>query len=134
MIKKFFNKIKEMLFGRKIENCNTCPYKCEPKPIEEEKNNSIKDTAPTKPVIEEIETLECEHCKQELVGKESAEENGIKYIWCNKCNYVNKIKNGKVIRKENNKDEVMKAFKLFGLNGSNPSSYSYEESGSKHSF
>lgn len=119
MIKRLLNKIKG-LFGKNkgsVEQGNKCPYK-----IESE-------------VIVEKEVMLCEHCKTELKGKESAtDETGAKYIWCNSCNYVNKVKEGKVIRKENNGQEVMKAFKLFRKAGITPSGYSYEKNGEKQQF
>lgn len=115
MIRKLLNKIKCMFTNKKetaSASYSNCPYKVEPKNV-----------------------LLCEHCNKLLKGKESAEdETGAKYIWCHECNYVNKVKDGKVIRKENNGAEVVKAFKLFKKAGHSPSSYSYSENGSKTSF
>lgn len=127
MIKKLLNKIKSLFRKDKSQNTsyeNNCPYKIE------------RPVAPKEVTQEEvIEVMTCEHCKQELKGKESAKDtDGSSYIWCNRCNYVNKINNGKVIRKENNGAEVMKAFKLFKEAGANASSYSMEENGTKKSF
>lgn len=128
MIKRILDKIKSLFKKKTIKPVdNNCPYKIE-RPTTES------------PVIEEKEierenVLECEHCKRELTGTESdKDEEGSYYIWCNKCNYVNKINNGKVIRKENNAAEVMKAFKLFKQAGVTPSSYSMDKGSERHSF
>lgn len=135
MIKKLLNKIKS-LFAKKeiVETKIECPYKLEPK----ENTSEIKqeDTEIVEvEIVNNKNILECEHCKKELKGKESSEdENGIKYIWCRNCNYVNKIKGGKVTRKENNVEEVKRAFELFKQAGSSPSSYAYAEKGEKRSF
>lgn len=122
MIKNLLNKIKSFFKKEKVQNAthkNNCPDKIE-RPIEPK---------------ETIEIMTCEHCKKELQGKESAKDtDGSAYIWCNNCNYVNKVKNGKVIRKENNGEEVMKAFKLFKQAGITASKYATEENGVKKSF
>jgi len=113
MIKKLLNKIIG-LFTKKEEvvPTNNCPYKLEPKPVG---------------------PLVCEHCNKELKGKESAEdEDGAMYKWCKNCNYINKIKLGKIIGKPNTPEEALKAFKLFKSAGHVPSSYSLSEKGEKH--
>ena len=137
MIKKIIRKIKEAIFGKKIVCKQTnCPYKIESPATSKESipsSKEIKDEPATEIYSESV--LECEHCKKELEGKESAkDENGAYYIWCMRCNYVNKILNGKVIKKENNIEEVKKAFELFKENGNTPSYYSYTENGGKNSF
>lgn len=124
MIKKLLNKIKSM-FSKKKETTSVassnCPYKVEQKEID-----TVEETK---------EELLCEHCHKELEGKESAkDETGAMYIWCNRCNYVNKLRDGKIIRKENNGAEVIKAFKLFKEAGHSPSQYSYSKDGAKSSF
>lgn len=133
MIKKLLNKIKS-LFKKENKECtvkgNNCPYKIE-RPVEP-KEVAVEE------VVEDViikEVMICEHCKKELYGKESAKDtDGSSYIWCNKCNYVNKINNGKVIRKDNNGAEVMKAFKLFKEAGVTASNYSMEQNGERKSF
>lgn len=137
MIKKFIRKIKEAIFGKKIVDKQTnCPYKIESPATSKESmpsSKEIKDEPATEIYSESV--LKCEHCKEELAGKESAKDkDGAYYIWCMKCNYVNKVKDNKVIRKSNSAEEVMKAFKLFKANGNAPSSYSYTENGGKNSF
>lgn len=125
MIKNLLKKIKEFLFkSKKEQNERTeCPYKIEPKAEEEIKEEKADDI------------LTCEHCKEELHGKVSdKDETGAYYIWCRKCNYVNKLKDGKVIRKANNAQEVMKAFKLFKDAGHTPNSYSVAEKSDRCSF
>lgn len=135
MIKKLLNKIKDLFTKKEIvETKVECPYKLEPK---EEISNIQKEDIKIVDVeaVNKKDILECEHCKQELKGKESAEdENGIKYIWCKNCNYVNKIKGGKVVRKEDNITEIKRAFELFKQAGASPSSYAYTEKGEKRSF
>lgn len=130
MIKKMLKKIKEFLFGKKIVNNETnCPYKIEPKKVHTEETSSI--------VEEEIadDILICEHCKKELTGKESSKDNdGAYYIWCNKCNYVNKLKDGKIIKKSNNVQEIKKAFNLFKKAGHTSSSYSITKDGERKTF
>lgn len=124
MIKKLLNKIKSLFVKetKVVKKENNCPYKIE-----------RPEASPT--IKEENKPMLCEHCSQELKGKESAlDENGAKYIWCSNCNYVNKTKDGKIIRKENNGEEVMKAFKLFKKAGVTPSSYSYSKGGEKNKF
>lgn len=126
MIKKLLNKIKGLISKNKktdkekIEN--ECPYKLEPK----------EDITESKI---ESKTLKCEHCKEELKGKESSEDEvGAKYIWCINCNYVNKIKDNKVIKKDNNVQEVMKAFNLFKEAGHSPNKYAFAEESKKNTF
>lgn len=121
MIKKLLNKIKS-LFTKKGTISITESITEKPAEIKRE----IKITE---------EVLTCEHCKEKLEGKESAKDSdGSSYIWCRRCNYVNKINNGKVIRKENNGEEVLKAFKLFKQAGITATSYRFEKNGSTHSF
>lgn len=128
MIKKILDKIKSLFKKEYLKPVdNNCPYKIE-RPITESFEIEEKE-------IKKEDVLECEHCKKELKGTESKkDEEGSYYIWCNKCNYVNKINNCKIIKKENNAAEVMKAFKLFKEAGSAPSSYSMDKCSERHSF
>lgn len=120
MIRKLLNKIKNMFSKKEDIVKNNCPYKVEPV-------YSVEEIHPVK------QALICEHCNEELKGKESEkDEDGAMYIWCRNCNYVNKVKDGKIIKKENVASEVLKAFKLFEKAGLTANSYSYTEDGEKH--
>lgn len=117
MIKKLLNKIKNIFTKKEVSNEKVdCPYKLEPKETK-------------------VHILKCEHCHEELEGKVSAkDETGAKYIWCRNCNYVNKVKDGKIIKKDDNIAEIKKAFELFKKAGSAPVSYSYSEDGERKKF
>lgn len=58
----------------------------------------------------------CSCCKEELNGRTSKrDEEGNYYIVCEKCNYVNKLKDGIVIYCPQNIEEAMKAASLFAI-------------------
>lgn len=126
MFKKLLNKIKS-LFSKKekaVINKQTSE-------VHKEENNPI--TAKTE-IVKEGPI--CSHCHKILTEDKisSTDEDGVSYIWCTGCNYVNKLKDGIIIDKPNTVDEVMKALKLFKKANISAGVYAMTENGKRQSF